>query len=210
MTDESTSTRPIHFLYHFDTYFLQDETRNAQSTLMERMSATRHVYKGSFTHLLNRQTMYHSHWHCRWNNVSLVDLHELIIRLGIVSASVQLSTITSELTDLLPHLYICHVVRVSWYYLSQSRKPMWCGKGSVAGETVHQLLRWLAVAKEQNTANNLSRGETICLPPIAADLRSCADGSAVLTGLVAWPRRCVPSWRRRAGGTDGRTDRGMA
>jgi len=112
MTDESTSTRPIHFLCHFDTYFLQDETRNAQSTLMERMSATRHVYKGSFTHLLNRQTMYHSHWHCRWNNASLVDLHELIIRLGIVSASVQLSTITSELTDLLPHLYICHVVRV--------------------------------------------------------------------------------------------------
>jgi len=28
-------------------------------------------------------------------------------------------------------------------------------------------------------------------PPIAADLRPCADGSAVRTALVAWPRRCA-------------------
>ena len=39
-------------------------------------------------------------------------------------------------------------------------------------------------------------------PPIAADLRPCADGSAVRTALVAWPRRCTP----RPGGTDRRTD----
>jgi len=33
-------------------------------------------------------------------------------------------------------------------------------------------------------------------PPIAADLCPCADGSAVRTALVAWPRRCAPSWPR--------------
>jgi len=41
-------------------------------------------------------------------------------------------------------------------------------------------------------------------PPIAADLRPCADGSAVRTALVAWPRRCAPSWHRWDRQTDGR------
>jgi len=40
--------------------------------------------------------------------------------------------------------------------------------------------------------------------PIAADLRPCADGSAVRTALVAWPRRCAPSWPRWDRQTDGR------
>ena len=35
------------------------------------------------------------------------------------------------------------------------------------------------------SVNKLSRGETICPPPIAADLRPCADGFAVHTALVA-------------------------
>ena len=47
-------------------------------------------------------------------------------------------------------------------------------------------------------------------PSIAADLRPCADGSAVRTALVAWPRRCTPSWprcdRQTDRQTDGRTD----
>ena len=42
-------------------------------------------------------------------------------------------------------------------------------------------------------------------PPIAADLRPCADGSAVRTALVAWPRRGAPRWDRHTE-TDGRTD----
>ena len=33
-------------------------------------------------------------------------------------------------------------------------------------------------------------------PPIAADLRPCADRSAVRTALLAWPRRWAPSWIR--------------
>ena len=51
-------------------------------------------------------------------------------------------------------------------------------------------------------------------PPIAADLRPCADGSYVRTALVIWPRRCAPSWPRlmtlmtpTPGGTDRQTDR---
>jgi len=35
------------------------------------------------------------------------------------------------------------------------------------------------------SVNKLSRGETICPPPIAADLRPYADGFAVHTALVA-------------------------
>ena len=42
-------------------------------------------------------------------------------------------------------------------------------------------------------------------PPIAADLRPCADGSAVRTALVASPRLSAPSWPG-PGGTDRRTD----
>ena len=43
-------------------------------------------------------------------------------------------------------------------------------------------------------------------PPIAADLRPCADGSAVRTALVAWPRRCAPSWPRWDRQTDRQSD----
>jgi len=39
---------------------------------------------------------------------------------------------------------------------------------------------------------------------VAVDLRQCADGSAVCTALVAWPRHCTPG---QVGQTDGRTDR---
>ena len=39
--------------------------------------------------------------------------------------------------------------------------------------------------------------------PIAADLRPCADGSAVRTALVAWPRRAYLAW---VGPTEGQTD----
>jgi len=53
------------------------------------------------------------------------------------------------------------------------------------------------------SGNKLSRGETICPPPIAVDLHPCADGSAVRTAPVAWPRLCTPSC---PGGTDRRTD----
>jgi len=55
------------------------------------------------------------------------------------------------------------------------------------------------------SGNKLSRGETICPPPIAADLHPCADGSAVRTALVASPRLSAPSWPG-PGGTDRRTD----
>jgi len=41
-------------------------------------------------------------------------------------------------------------------------------------------------------------------PPIEADLRPCADGSAVRTALVVWPRHCAPSWPRWDWQTDGR------
>jgi len=51
-------------------------------------------------------------------------------------------------------------------------------------------------------------------PPIAADLRPCADGSAVRTALLAWPRRGAPSWprwdRQTGRQTDGWTDSGIA
>jgi len=40
--------------------------------------------------------------------------------------------------------------------------------------------------------NKLSRGETICPPPIAADLRPCADGSAVRAALVAYRAAVLP------------------
>ena len=44
-------------------------------------------------------------------------------------------------------------------------------------------------------------------PPIAADLRPCADGSTVRTALVAWPRRWpASSWPRWDRQTDGRTE----
>ena len=43
-------------------------------------------------------------------------------------------------------------------------------------------------------------------PPIAADLRPCADRSAVRTALAAWPRRCAPSWPRWDRQTDRQTD----
>jgi len=52
-------------------------------------------------------------------------------------------------------------------------------------------------------------------PPIAADLRPCADGSAVRTSLVAYRAAALPiaygaAGRRQLGQTDGRTDRGIA
>jgi len=83
----------------------------------------------------------------------------------------------------------------------------------------HPLVSYGALVSErQLKQNKLSRGKTICPPPIALDLRPCADGSAVRTALVAWPRRCASSWPRhcapRPGGTDrqtdGPTDRGIA
>ena len=46
----------------------------------------------------------------------------------------------------------------------------------------------------RTVSNELSSGETICPPPIAADLHPCAYGSAVRTALVAWPWRCAPCW----------------
>ena len=49
--------------------------------------------------------------------------------------------------------------------------------------------------------NKLSRVETICLSPIAADLRPCADGSAVRIALVA-----CSSTAGLDAGTDRRTD----
>jgi len=39
--------------------------------------------------------------------------------------------------------------------------------------------------------------------PIAADLRPCADRSAVRTALMAWPRRAYAKWERQ---TDRRRD----
>ena len=44
-------------------------------------------------------------------------------------------------------------------------------------------------------------------PPIAADLRPCADGSVVRTALVAWPGEALRVYARRDRQTDGRTDR---
>jgi len=43
-------------------------------------------------------------------------------------------------------------------------------------------------------------------PPIAADLRPCADGSAVRTSLVAWPSPSWPRWDRQ---TDKQTDESL-
>jgi len=61
----------------------------------------------------------------------------------------------------------------------------------------------------------LSRGNMICPLPIKADLRQCADKSAVRTAMVAWPEHTVGAARlaglgTRPGGTDRRTDRGIA
>jgi len=64
----------------------------------------------------------------------------------------------------------------------------------------------------------LSRGNMICPLPIKADLRPCADKSvksAVRTAMVAWPGHTVGAARlaglgTRPGGTDRRTDRGIA
>ena len=54
--------------------------------------------------------------------------------------------------------------------------------------------------------NKLSRGETICPPPIAADLRPSADGSAVRTALAAWPGLGAARLAAQVGPTDRRTD----
>ena len=51
-------------------------------------------------------------------------------------------------------------------------------------------------AKIQPTKQIIARRDDMP-PPIAADLRPCADGSAVRTAPVAWHRRCTPSWPRR-------------
>ena len=57
--------------------------------------------------------------------------------------------------------------------------------------------------------NKLSRGETICPPPpIAVDLRPCADGSVVRTALVG-PTDGQTD-RRTDGQTDERTNRDIA
>jgi len=61
----------------------------------------------------------------------------------------------------------------------------------------------------------LSRGNMICPLPIKADLRQCADKSAVHTAMVAWPGHtvgaaCLAGLGTRPGGTDRRTDRGIA
>lgn len=40
----------------------------------------------------------------------------------------------------------------------------------------------------ETTRYKLSCGKTICPPPIAANLHQCADGSALRTALVVWPR----------------------
>jgi len=40
---------------------------------------------------------------------------------------------------------------------------------------------------------------------IMADLNPCADGSAVHTALVAWPRHCAHSFLGQVGPTDGQT-----
>jgi len=44
-------------------------------------------------------------------------------------------------------------------------------------------------------------------PPIAADLRPCADGSAVRTALMACRAAALPVAAYGAAGTDRRTDR---
>jgi len=47
-------------------------------------------------------------------------------------------------------------------------------------------------------------------PPIAVDLRPCADGSAVRTALIAWPTRCAPGWPRHCAPSWPRWDRQTA
>ena len=56
--------------------------------------------------------------------------------------------------------------------------------------------------------NKLSRGETICHPPISADLRPRADGSAFNTALVACRAAALPIAQPYVAA--GWTDRGIA